>query len=267
MESSRRDWLLLAVLCLAGVFLGRTQDSAREQGRSDLISSAFQLAIDPAAKAMTGALNGISDVGEGMFSKDDLVRKVRRLEQQVRAAALYDSHVARLQEEVDHLRKMLDLPAVASRRKVAADVIGYFPRESRITLSVGSSSGIHKGAPVVTGDGFVGIVSTVSGDRSQVLLLSHSRLQIGAITARTPPAAGLLRGESSTSLLMEITDMNASVAQGDLVMTAGFSERIPKAIPIGHVYQVENDMQFGRKLARITPAVQVGSVREVLVLL
>jgi rod shape-determining protein MreC len=89
---------------------------------------------------------------------------------------------------------------------------------------------------------------------------------MGAITSGTPGAAGLLRGESSGTLLMEIPDMSASVAVGDQVLTAGFSERIPKGIPIGVVFHVENDLPFGRKLARIRPAVQVGATREVLVL-
>lgn len=266
MESSGKDWLVLAGLCVLGVFLGRMQDGARSKDGVDFLGDLIQSSVRPAAGALSSGLNGLADTWEGITSGDDLVRRNRRLEQQVRAASLYDANVMRLQAEVDSLRRMLDLPVIGARDKVAADVIGYFPRENRITISAGSNTGIRSGSPVITGDGLVGVVSSVSGNQSQVVLLGNSRLQIGGITSSATPAAGLLRGESSQSLLLEIPEMSARVAVGETVQTTGFSEKIPKGIVIGTVVSVEDEIQFGRKVARVKPSVQVAGIREVLVL-
>jgi len=51
-----------------------------------------------------------------------------------------------------------------------------------------------------------------------------------------------------------------------LVTTAGFSEKIPRAIPIGRVVQKAHDREFGVVRAQVFPNVQIGEVQEVIVL-
>src|SRR5688500_15000726 len=224
MRKPQRDWVVLLGLCLAAGGLGRLQEAARENGRADLVSNMIQATIQPGASVVTGLINAMSDFGTGLVRGPQLAARNRRLEQQVRSAAMYEPTVRRMQGEIDALRRMIDLAPPATRTKVAADVIGYFPRESRLTISAGSEDGISQGAPVITGDVLVGVVSTVAANRAQVLLLSNSRIQIGALAEGDPPAAGLLRGESASSLLLEVLDTNVKIEAGHAVTTSGFSD-------------------------------------------
>lgn len=149
-----------------------------------------------------------------------------------------------------------------------AEVIGYFPYENRFTLNVGWDSGVKVGQPVVAAGGLLGKIQVVTGKTSQVLLLASPEPsnRIGALALRNPPSAGLLRGESSATFVLEFSDPKAPVATGDLVVTAGFSEHIPRGIPIGRVIQVDDNVEFGKRQARVYPSASIGNVREVFVL-
>src|SRR4029077_948197 len=118
----------------------------------------------------------------------------------------------------------------------------------------------------VCAQGLIGRVQTVYPKSSQVVLLSSPDLTVGASVVRDPPQPGLLHGESPNNLVLELTNPDAPVQIGDAVVTSGFSDMIPRGIPIGRVIQVYPDIEFGARRASIFPSVSIGSLREVFVL-
>ena len=84
--------------------------------------------------------------------------------------------------------------------------------------------------------------------------------------AKSASVSGLMHGEAPDRLTVEFLDMNAPIDIGDLVVTSGFSELIPRDIPIGRIVQVYKDDEFGTRVAQVFPAVSLGRVREVVVL-
>lgn len=250
---------------MVGIVLGRIQTGARTAGKVDPVGRIVQFVIDPVSKGLTGAMNGTSDFFAGLARSRALVAENRRLKAERAQLALYLETVDRLEREIDSLRKLQNLPGLQGRKKIPAEVIGYFPNENRLTLSVGSRDGVEAGQPVVAPEGLLGRIQVVSGSTSQVLLLSSPDVnnRIGAIALRNPPSVGLLRGESPTSYFLEFADPKAPVDVGDVVMTSGLSDRIPRGIPIGRVIQIDDSEELGRRQALVFPSVSVGSVREV----
>ncbi len=224
--------------------------------------------VNPPANLFTSMANGASDFQQGIFHARSLKAENRTLKSQMASVALYTETMDRLNQEVDSLRKLQNFPPIQGKEKVPADVIGFFPYENRLTISAGSNEGVNVGQPVVTPDGLIGRIQVVTPTTSQVLLLSSPEPtnRIGAIAQRNPPSAGLLRGESATTYLLEFNDPKAPVASGDLVVTSGFSEHIPRGIPIGRVIQVDDNVEFGKRQAKVYPSVNIGTVREVFVL-
>lgn len=248
--------------------IGRVQNAARTAGRPDVFARVIQGVVNPPAALLNGAANGVSDFSAGIFHARALKAQNQMLKSEMASAALYTETMDRLNEEIDQLRKLQNLPAIEGKEKVSADIIGFFPYENRLTISAGADKGVAVGQPVVTPDGLLGRIQVVGPNTAQVLLLSSPEPtnRIGAIAQRNPPSAGLLRGESSTTFLLEFNDPKAPVASGDLVVTSGFSEHIPRGIPIGRVIQVDDNVEFGKRQARVYPSVNIGSVREVFVL-
>lgn len=170
-------------------------------------------------------------------------------------------------KEVDALRSQIQLAPTYDRKKVFAEVEGYFPSENRLTLNVGSNKGIKAGQPVVSNEGLVGIIQTTSPFDSQVRLLNSVGPSLGALAiSHTPPIAGVLRGDTPFPSVI-FSDPGAPVQMSDLITTSGFSTKIPRGIPIGKIIQVVDSPETGSRKAMINLAVNVSNLREVFVLL
>lgn len=257
---------MLVLLCAAGAVLGRIQTSARTGGAVDFPSRMVRSSVSPLSNGLTAVADGVSDFTAGVFRAGALTRENRRLHDLAQAAALYDSRVDLLIGENDRLRRLLSIPKIPGRQRVAASVIGYAPLENRITLNVGSAQGIRAEQPVVTSEGLVGRVQTVEAGKCQVLLISSPRLRIGAMVQRDPPPVGLAIGESPRVVLLDYLDMRATVQVGDEVVTSGYSDRVPPGIPIGKIAQISDDPETGSRRCQVFPHVVLGELRAVFVL-
>jgi rod shape-determining protein MreC len=265
-EFAGRDFFILLTLCVVGAMLGRMQSGARLQNRVDPVSGVIRATTNPLASGLTNAANSTSDFFGGIFRASDLSRQVKSLKQFELIARQYQETVDRLNHEIASLRSLNNLPALPGRTKVAATVIGYFPNENRITISVGKDKGLKAGLAVVTGDGLVGTIQTVGARDSQVSLLSDPNRKIGALVeSRNPPSPGLIKGETTTVLVLTL-DAALPVEDGDLVSTWGFSGLIPRGIPIGRVNQIYPEPTAGSKRVEVFPNASLGSIREVIVL-
>lgn len=235
-------------------------------GHADPFHEAVGPLVFPVSAQLAAGLSAASDFTDGLLRARKLAADNRALLAQSRAAELYVQKLDALQADLDRARSLLGLQAVGGRTKVPAEIAGFFPSDSRVTITAGSSKGIQVGMPVVTGDGLFGVVQSVSRSMSQVTLISSPYVHVGAITSRNPPAAGLLHGESTNMLILEFLDFDTPVQNGDLVVTSGFSEHIPRGIPIGQIVASDNNREFGTRRARVFPSVHLGAVREVCVL-
>lgn len=260
----RRDWLALFAALAAAALLNGMQGRAHEAGRTDALSGAVQAIVAPASKALRSVSTAMGSSWTAWRDAQDLIARNRVLEQQVRVAALYNENVSRLTREIEALRSAMSLPAPAGKTKLYAEIVGYFPQESMITVSSGASDGVWRGAAVVTGDGLVGVVSAVGPSTSEVTLMGSPSLVIGGMLDRNPPLAGLIRGYSPGDVRLQLANPRAPVQVGDRVFTSGFGI-VPRGILVGRVVQVIFDEAFGRKEALILPSVEVGGLRQVVI--
>ncbi len=267
-KENRWDWPTLIGLIVLGAVIGRTQTNSFKAGSVSPIESALLGLESPWQRLFNGTANYTSDFCSGVFSAAKLRNENAVLKRQLQAMSLYTETVDQLHKQVDSLRALQDMPALPGKTKIFTEVIAYFPSENRMTLRSGSRDGLRKGQPVVTAAGLVGVIQSTTPQSSIVTLLSAPPpFTIGALVAsRNPSPAGLLRGEGSNTLLLQFDDPKAPVENGDLIITSGFSEQIPRGIPIGRVIQVMDDVEFGRRQAKVFPSVSIGEVREVVVL-
>jgi rod shape-determining protein MreC len=257
---------VLIVLCFLGVVLQKVQSDARALGRIDPVTHTTTAILSPSVIGVSKTSQHLSDFWQGITQASSLTAENRLLKSKLQQARLYDESMERLEQELENLRKFSGFPTMEKLR-VPAQVVGWFPHENRMTINVGHSHGIRPMMPVLASDGLIGVVQALNPKTAQVLLISSPRTTIGAIVSnRNPPPVGLLRGDTATTLILSFDDPNVQVASGDTVTTAGFSERIPRGIPIGRVIEVVSNPDFGTKRATIFPNVALGSVRDVVVL-
>jgi rod shape-determining protein MreC len=157
---------------------------------------------------------------------------------------------------------------------LAADVIarpsGAFTRA--IVVSVGANDGAERDAPVVTGAGLVGIVTTVYSRSSRVTLLSDESSAVSAKDVQTGAGGVVLHGRGvGTTLILDRVPKEKRVRVGDTIVTAGWrSSRLesiyPKGIPIGRVTSVGRTSTDLYTQIQLEPFADFTSVDAVLVL-
>lgn len=223
--------------------------------------------VAPISSAMSSALDATADFRDGLFRARGLGSRNRYLEERVRQLQPDRERADRLEVELLAVKQLLSLPEIPNREKLPARIVGFSPRDNRLTLNIGSRSDIKPGLAVLGPEGLLGIIQAVQGEYSTVALIwSPPPFKIGALAERNPPAAGLLTGETPERLRLDLFDVNSPVQVGDSVVTSGFSDTIPAGIPIGRVVAVEFDEAYGRKTAQVFPDCQVGATREVWVI-
>ena len=129
----------------------------------------------------------------------------------------------------------------------------------QVGVDAGSSSGVQINDPVVDGDGLVGRVTDVTHNTSQVSLITDNR---SAVSARVLPSGpdGVAEPEvgNPSTLLLDFIDKNQPIHQGQIVVTAGWSNgaissAYPPGIPIGKVSDATVGEQTTYQRVHLTP--------------
>jgi rod shape-determining protein MreC len=237
---------VLVVLALALITVSFREQSDGPlhdaQGAVAGVLQPLEVAVERVARPFRDAYGWTVDLLNARSENEELRAENEQLKQQFIQAE------SALQENVI-LRQLLDYKGLPSfpeeYQGVAAEVIaqpsGGF--DQTIVVSAGSSEGIAPGAPVVTADGLVGTVTSVTDGASRVRLLTDESSAVSAIDLRTS-AAGIVRhGQSGDSLVLDRVAKKENVNVGDEIITAGWrsgqlSSLYPKGIPIGRVTYV-----------------------------
>lgn len=259
---------LLIGAVVIGFALGRWQDAARTQNRLDPFSSAVQTVLSPIAQPINRGMVATADFFTGVTSVGQLRAENRQLREAQQATALYTETVTRLQTELDQLRSVVNLAPTYQRQTIVAEIVAYLPQEKRISLNRGRQHGVRPGLAVVVGQNLVGMVQTVETSRSQVLLVTSASFMVGALNgSRNPPSAGIAQGGDGNTLNFTLFEPNMPLEIGDTVLTSGFGDRIPRGIVIGRVLQRNDSIELGTRRAVLDPAVSIGTIREVRIVL
>lgn len=157
-----------------------------------------------------------------------------------------------------------------SQTVVAAKVISrnYGVLRDCIYIDAGSDKGIAR-EMVVVNNGLVGVIDEIYDDYSRVLLLTSPRCKIGARVLRADSrAVGVVSGKTAESdmLVLEHVIREASLKEGDMIVTSGYSGTHPADILIGTVKSVRMDRVGLLQEADVLAAADIADVEHVLVI-
>ena len=138
-----------------------------------------------------------------------------------------------------------------------------------VQISRGSRDGMRVDLPVLTTEGLIGRISSVTYDRSQVVLLGDPNCKVSAQIANDSGDMGVIgaSGPFDGSLVeMSYLSKNAILKSGQGVFTSGLGGVFPKGIPIGTVVD-SRPVEYGLYVeARVKLAANLSALDEVWVL-
>lgn len=161
-----------------------------------------------------------------------LTNKVYDLQQQL---ADYDQ----TKRENDVLKQELGFVQPNKQAYVPCTVLTQNPLglTDTFVLNCGQNSGVSQGLGVVSQGHLVGKIVFAGKTSSTALLLTSSQFSTDARISKTG-ATGVVEGSFGSGLLLDQLSQSDVAQKGDLVVTAGINNQIPKDIVIGEVGDV-----------------------------
>lgn len=155
--------------------------------------------------------------------------------------------------------------AVDLYRGIEARVVGFPPENEirTVTLDRGSNAGIRRDDGVVTIDGAVGRIASVTPFGSTVVLLTDYTSRVPAVV-RSGRWWGIARG-NLTSVRLEYVPQDAPLKIGDVIVT-GEGRSFHSGVPIGTVTAVERGDAALYQTAVVKPSVDLGALDRVVVI-
>ncbi|MBU3915236.1 rod shape-determining protein MreC [bacterium] len=166
------------------------------------------------------------------------------------------------------LRELLQFKNKDRNIKVFAEVIVEIekPFYKLLIINKGSNDGIRPNFAVVTPEGIVGKIQSVTAVQSVVQLIKDSRSQFPVLIQRTRTKA-ILYGSLEGTLTIKRIPRRLALFSDDLVVTSGLAGIFPKGFPVGRIKSV-NRGSFGLfQSVELTSSVDLRKVEEVIVIL
>jgi rod shape-determining protein MreC len=212
---------------------------------------------------------------DGLLTARSDQKKLRAENEQLRQQVLQNEFAANEVKQLKALLAFKEGPTFpGDYDPIAASVIARPVGGSAqaIVVSAGSADGVEVNAPVVTGDGLIGLVTRVTSHASRVTLLTDEQSAVSALDAKTGAAGVVGHGSGIASTLgLGFVAKEQRVQVGDTIVTAGWrsaklSSLYPKGIPIGTVTSVGQSDTDLYKQVQVQPFADFSSLDAVIVL-
>lgn len=192
--------------------------------------------------------------------------QLHSLEKKVADDQLELTKLRQQSKDTNKLRALLGLKDVLDRTTIAADVITRNPDNwfQQVTIDKGSLDKIAIGSAVMTSEGVVGQVISVSEKASVVRLLTDPDQKLGVLISRIGQP-GVLSGSGKNPACIDFIPVGTAVDVGDKVVCLGNGGIFPTGHPVGTVSAVRRDTNGTTLSIEVHLAENFFDLRQVLV--
>jgi len=257
--------LTLAILLVLGIVIGVAHTRAVDKGAPFPLQDAARFVLRPAASAFHSVLSAGEHVIRFARPRRSILKENTALRKEVLNLRRENAVLREAAGENARLRSMLGMRQSVSAQMIAAEIISRKENSwfDTATIDRGRRSGAIKGAAVITtGWRLIGQVLEADTFTSQVVALSDSDSAIGAMVQRSR-SSGILQGQGSDYLILSYLPKDADVKRGDVVVSSGMGQVIPKGLVIGRVVRVVHNKVLGSTSALVKPSIRFDQVEQV----
>lgn len=261
MQKIKRPWLL--------VFLPVAAIIANSLGLFSPVFRAASGVLSPVQGALYRTGSGIRDIFQSEARRRESESEYEKLKEEQARLQKKLSEMSELEAEVRELRGLLYFQKRTGVKMTVANVIGERTVSSARTVLIdrGSDDGILKDLPVVNQDGIlVGKIFEVKEKSSLILLLLDRRSRVAATIQNKDGTIGIVEGGHGISSSMKFIPQGENVEVGNLVITSGLEETVPRGLLIGTVEGVTKDVREPFQEATIKPLAEFSKLITVAVI-
>ncbi len=252
-KSVRRRRVTLALLVASALLLLTVYFGESAGGGLHSVQRGVLEVVSPIQEGASRALKPARDLvgwfGDTVNAKGQ-VSDLKSQNADLRRRAIAGTDAVRQNRQLEGLLAIDRSSTLAGTKPVSARVIGQSPTlwYSTVFIDQGTGRGVRVGQPVITGDGLIGQVTTVTGNSAVVTLITDSDLAVaGRISENGVPGVVQTAEGGPDDLRLRYTSRRDRVVKGQSVVTAGTtssSDRLespyPPGIPIGEITRVDD---------------------------
>ena len=233
----------------------------------ETIRSISNQTFKPVFQASNLFTDRITDLFQTTKSFFTIHKENQALKQKVNELQMQVYQLKEMNKKVERLEKLIPLIDANPKKVILSQIIfrDISLWNQGIIIDQGKDQGVKKNMTVISDQGLVGRVISVSSSTAQVILLTdfHSRVSVLAQDSRD---SGVLIGTRSSLLKMKYLSFDSKIKVGDTIVTSGIGAIYPKGIPVGKVHSVKEDPDGLHLMATVQPFTEFSNIEEVLCL-
>ncbi|MFC4320948.1 rod shape-determining protein MreC [Litchfieldia salsa] len=260
--------LLVSIIILVALIGFSLQDRDKltwpEQFVKDSVGWVQSLFHKP-SQSLAGFFNNIHDI-QNTYEENKLLKE--KLDQYV----ILETEAQILKKENEELKAVLEkTESLDDYDSIQATVINRDPTlwYDLLTVNRGSQHGVKANMAVITSQGLIGKVKSVSAYHSTIQLLSSPdrKNRISAYVQDVQNQFFVIEGydQEEESLLLKEIPFEVEVKEGQSVLTSGLGGVFPKNLLIGEVTEVVADNYGLTKTAYVKPAADFYEINHVII--
>lgn len=224
--------------------------------------------IAPFQNVLTKTVRGVEEIWEKYFGLIRVYEENRKLRKEVQILKAQNAGYRERLATHQRLQTLLQFKERTDWPMMAAQVIGRDPTGwfKSVILDKGKRSGLGINMPVVSAEGVVGRVISVSSNYAKVLLVIDQNSAVDCLDQVTRDQ-GVLRGYSDKICELDYVLKTSRIGRGDMIITSGMGRIFPKGLPVGRVVGVSDRPGALFKDVQVSPMVDFGRLEEVLVIM
>lgn len=206
-----------------------------------IIEGPIDLMMQPVGKVTHKFGIFVAEQFDWFKKKKDLIREIETLRAEVNNLLSEKANTQLLEEENKILKKQLNFFDNQTFTYQLANVVGNIQNKNFQGLKIdkGEKDGIEKGMAVIQEEGIViGKIAEVSKYSSIVLLVIDNNTQLAASINNLNRTTGIVTGVYNLSLKMDYIPKTENISIGDIVITSGLEEKIPRGLVIGTIKEI-----------------------------
>lgn len=258
-----KTFVFLFVFCFALIFLNSL-------GYLQLPKSIFLSIVSPVQSGMQNSSSWLGNMIFTISQIDDFKNKSEELQVENQKLSVEVARLKEVDRENQILKKELKFKENLCGESdcinlIAGNIVsrGLEDYGKSITINIGSKKGAKKNQAVTVSSGvMIGKVVEVFENYAKVTLIISPDSSVNSV-AQTTRANGLVKGKYGTGLKLEMIDQSEELMEGDMVITSGLEEEIPKGLVIGKISNIEQSPNAIFKSADLELFLDFGHIEEV----
>jgi len=251
---------IVAGLLALALFLGALRFSSTFSGYAD---EAFSFVTAMRVTLFDHPLQAAGDFLHDFTTLYQLKAENERLRKQIDLLAQFQARLEEAYRDIEDLKTLNDLKMAMTDYHLVAALVLNRPADTfnhQLTLDIGSVDGVEVNDAVISSDGLIGKVTSVTQTTASILLLTTeqalNKVSVKIQISPTMTAEAILEhyDPNTSAYVLTLLETNSTIAPGMTVISSGLGATYPSGLLVGTVLKIETTQAAGGVLVYVTPA-------------